>query len=176
MRRFATYSELVEHGRTKVAKSLLKEASDLSGKSVFLSHSSADDELVPGVIQLLKDHGASVYADVIDPKLPGYDIDTIASRLREAARGCQRFVLLVSPRTSKSKWIPWELGLGDGKNGFRNVALFPVAEYELDQQWSEQEYLGLYRRIIWGNIKDHEPEWIVLNHKENKATRLEKWL
>src|SRR5687768_18063793 len=35
-------------------------------------------------------------------------------RLRDAVRRSRKFVFLVTPNSASSKWIPWELGLGDG--------------------------------------------------------------
>lgn len=87
-----------------------------------------------------------------------------------------KFVLFVTPNTKDSKWIPWELGLGDGINLEKNVALFPSTEKWTEQEWAEQEYLGLYRRIIWGNYEVKSPEWLVFNHHNNSAQGLRSWL
>ncbi len=37
-----------------------------------------------------------------------------------------KMVVLVSANTKESRWIPWELGLGDEAIKISNVALFPV--------------------------------------------------
>jgi hypothetical protein len=177
MRAFATYSDLVKFGREAGAARLLSEASTKEGKTVFLSHSSADNDLVPGVISILENHGGRVYVDKKDPALQEMEMVDIANRLRSAVRVCRKFVLLVTPRSKGSKWIPWELGLGDGVNRDVNVALFPSAETILEQQWSEQEYLGLYQRIIWGDFKGEDKCcWMVLDHRNNTGTRLADWL
>ena len=105
------------------------------------------------------------------------DIFDIANRLRRTVRVCRKCVLLVTPRSKGSSWIPWELGLGDGCNRDVNVALFPSAETAAEQQWSEQEYLGLYQRIIWGKFSGEEKgQWLVLDHRANSATKLGDWL
>ena len=177
MRAFATYSDLVRLGREADVTRLLKEASTKEGKTVFLSHSSADNDLVPGVISVLEGHGGKVYVDKKDPALKEIAMVDIANRLRSAVRTCRKFVLLVTPRSKDSKWIPWELGLGDGVNHDVNVALFPSAETILEQQWSEQEYLGLYQRIIWGDFEgENKCCWIVLDHRTKTGRRLEEWL
>jgi hypothetical protein len=101
----------------------------------------------------------------------------IAARLRTVVRACRKFVLLVTPKSKGSAWIPWELGLGEAGARDDNVALFPSAETADEQEWSEREYLGLYQRIIWGNFTDEaKNQWIVLNHHENSGRRLEEWL
>lgn len=177
MKAFATYSDLRKFGQEAGAARLLKEASTKEGKTVFLSHSSADNDLVPGAISILEGHGGKVYVDKKDPELPQLEIVEVANRLRSTVRVCRKFVLLVTPKSKDSKWIPWELGLGDGANHDVNVALFPSAETIFEQQWSEQEYLGLYQRIIWGDlVGESNYQWLVLDHRKNTATKLGDWL
>lgn len=177
MKEFVTYAELKKFGSEIDTGRLLKEASTKEGKTVFLSHSSADDDLLPGVIRILEGNGGQVYVDKKDQTLKQMDIFDIANRLRGAVRACRKFVLLVTPKSKGSTWIPWELGLGDGTNRDINVALFPSAETASEQQWSEQEYLGLYQRIIWSDLTtDPKPQWIVLDHRKNTGIKLGEWL
>ncbi|MCX5890119.1 MAG: toll/interleukin-1 receptor domain-containing protein [Deltaproteobacteria bacterium] len=176
MRAFITFDELREIGKEIDRRAILEKAADIQGKNVFLSHSSDDHDLVPGVIRILEGHGARVYVDERDSELPQDDFTATADRLRTAVQTCGKFVLFVTPKTKDSSWIPWELGLGDGANSISNVALFPSAEKLYEQTWSEQEYLGLYRRVIWGNFEGKEPEWLVLKHRENTAIRLSEWI
>jgi hypothetical protein len=176
MQAFVTYDELKRFGAETDRRVLLKEASRREGKTVFLSHSSADHDLLPGVIRILEVHGGRVYIDERDPELPKGDFAETADRLRTAVHQCQRFVLFVTEKTKGSTWIPWELGLSDGHHGPSRVALFPSAEKQYEQSWAEEEYLGLYQRIIWGNFKDQKPEWLVLDHRKNSALRLRQWL
>jgi len=177
MKAFFTYAELRNFGSGVDAGRSLKAATGSEGKTVFLSHSSADDELLLGVIRVLENHGGKVYVDKKDPALQQMDIFDIANRLRSAVRLCRKFVLLVTPRSKSSTWIPWELGLGDGSNRDVNVALFPSAETAWEQEWSEQEFLGLYQRMIWGDFKGEDKCcWMVLDHRKNTGTRLAEWL
>ncbi|MCK5225983.1 MAG: toll/interleukin-1 receptor domain-containing protein [Planctomycetes bacterium] len=177
MKAFITYDELKSIATKYDAQKILKEARVSTGKTVFLSHSSKDNDILPGVIRILEGHGGKVYVDVRDHELNKSDFTATAARLREAVRNCSKFVLLVTPRTNNSKWIPWELGLGDGAKRDQNVALFPSAEQSHEKSWSEQEYLGLYQRIIWGNFEGkEEPEWMVLNHVSNIGNKLARWL
>jgi len=181
MVQFATRSDL----RNRAAKLSLSEqtvlrstasARSISG-STFLSHSSKDQELVVGAIQILEQHGASVYVDEIDPAMPPYTSDETAFLLKQRIRQSQRFVLLTSPNSKESRWVPWELGVADGYKGLDDIALFPAADSAFDMNWATWEYLGLYRRIAWGKMEGHPNElWMVLNHKKNTATPLAQWL
>jgi len=177
MQAFVTYSQLRKFGEEVDGARLLKEAEEREGKTVFLSHASADDDLLPGIIRVLENNGGKVYVDKKDPALKQMEIFEIADRIRGSVRACRKFVLLVTPKSKGSSWIPWELGLGDGANRDANVALFPSAETAGEQQWSEQEYLGLYQRMIWGDFKGEDKGcWMVLDHRKNTGTRLEVWL
>lgn len=173
---FITYDNLREIGSKGDRYALLEKSKQIQGKNVFLSHSSKDHDLIPGVIQILQGHGGRVYVDENDPAFEMLDFTETAERLRNAINYCGKFVLFVTPKTKDSKWIPWELGLGDGKNRNNNVVLFPSAETVSEQSWSEQEYLGLYRRIIWGNYEGQKPEWLVLDYHKNNAVRLQDWI
>jgi hypothetical protein len=181
MPEFATYDELRRFGREDRARILLEKALTRTGKTVFLSHATVDDDLVAGVILILENHGGKVYTDHRDPSLPDADCIEIAEHLRTVIRGCGKLVLLASPRSKDSKWIPWELGLGDGMGDQmrpkHNVALFPSAEYSTDMTWSEQEYLGLYRRIVWGLLEGHSGYcWLVWDYRKNTGELLKDWL
>lgn len=174
-----TYAELRGWGQEDRAKKAFAEARSFShtGKTTFLAHSSRDDDLVPGVIFILENHGAKVYADHKDPSIATEGLLQIADHLRTVVGECRKFVMLATPRSKDSKWIPWELGLGDGLRKPENIALFPSAEYAHETTWSKQEYLGLYNRIVWGELKGEEkPLWFVWDHHRNTGTRLRQWL
>ena len=179
MAKFATYDDLSRFNKELQTATLLKEASRSKvDKTVFLSHSSKDKEYLPAVITILENNGGRVYIDDEDDRLPNTPNRKTADILRETVRSCFRFVLFVTTNSKESIWIPWELGLADGEKGLWSVALFPTAQESYDQEWSKTEYLGLYQRIVWGKIKNisENNEWIVLNHEENTATKLNRWL
>lgn len=175
--KYVTYAELRTAGQLTEAQAVFKSAAAPAGKNVFLSHSSADHDLLPGVALTLERHGGRPYIDELDPGVSGDDFEAIAGRLRDAVARCPKFVLFVSKNTASSRWIPWELGLSDGAKSLRNVALFPAAERAADQGWANQEYLGLYPRIVTGRFKGSDTEeWMVWNHRDNTASRLREWL
>lgn len=178
MKAFVTFNQLREIGNRVADKRAFLEAHAANKiYNVFLSHASADDELLSGVIRILENHGAVVYIDDGDDRLPEKTTPETARVLKDSINDCHRFVLFVTPNSKGSRWIPWELGLGDGMKTSFAVALFPSAETWNETEWSEQEYLGLYQRIIWATFKGKEdPEWMVLNHHDNTATPLRKWL
>jgi hypothetical protein len=164
-------------GTLQERQTLMKAAASQSEKDTFLSHSSKDNDLVPGVVLVLQNHGGKVYVDLGDDRLPEPPSVGTAQVLRETIRKVRRFVLLVSPNSKKSNWIPWELGLADGQRSTAAVALFPVVQEITETRWAEQEYLGLYRRIVWGQLQGYEKNvWMVYDHHTHTADLLSKWL
>lgn len=54
----------------------------------------------------------------------------------------QKFILMATPNSNESNWIPWELGLGDGFINYPNVAIFPITNDS--NYWQESEYYSIY--------------------------------
>jgi len=145
--------------------------------STFLSHSSKDSDLVVGAIRVLENHGAKVYVDEIDPQMPPYTTEQTAALLKDRIHQTSRFVLLASKNSRDSRWVPWELGVADGDKGLERIALFPALDESEDKSWASWEYLGLYRRVVWGDLEGYKKRlWMVLDEKKNTATPLDRWL
>jgi hypothetical protein len=145
--------------------------------STFLSHSSQDAEFLPGIIELLENHGGEVYIDKKDTALPPYTSRETAQILRGRIAECKKFILLATTNSKDSKWMPWELGIADGLKHQQCTAILPGVDSRFDTSWTEQEYLGIYDRIVWGSLKGYSSEvWMVLNQEKNTATTLSKWL
>jgi hypothetical protein len=54
---------------------------------------------------------------------------------------------------------------------------YPGVDTVTGTRWAEQEYLGLYDRIVWGDLLGHEKKiWVVLNQNANTTTELSEWL
>lgn len=179
MPQFATFADLNRIKRTLQEAELVKAATHTrTGKTVFLSHSSKDKEHLPAVISILENAGGRVYVDNADDRMPTTPNRETAEILRGTVKSCRRFILFVTTHSKDSTWIPWELGLADGEKGQQPIALFPTAENSSEQKWSEVEYLGLYQRIVWGQIRgvSTENEWIVWDKASNTAIKLRRWL
>lgn len=167
----------IELGPIETARVRKAAASRSLEGSTFLSHSSKDDDLIPGAIRVLENHGAKVYVDEIDPEMPPYTSEKTAALLKTRICDTNRFVLLASKNSKESRWVPWELGIADGLKGSSKIALFPASDTTYDQAWASWEYLGLYNRIVWGKLENYQGEvWMVLDEKKNTATELSRWL
>jgi hypothetical protein len=145
--------------------------------ATFLSHSSKDEDLVVGAIELLRNHGATVYVDTVDPAMPPTTNKETAAVLKRRIGQARRFVLLASENSKASTWVPWELGIADGCKGMSHIALFPAVDLGRDAQWRSWEYMGLYNCIVWGGLQGREGNlWMVWDQVQNSATELSEWL
>ena len=107
-------------------------------KQIFLSYRRKDSNYVKPIVEILKKLGANVYIDYLDDNLPEKPDSETASILRSRIQKSDKFILMATPNSSDSKWIPWELGLGDGFIDFKNIAILPITNYR--SSWSEQEF------------------------------------
>jgi len=59
----------------------------------------------------------------------------------------------------------------------RNVALLPDIHNHNNSSWPEQEYLGLYSRVVHHKFKGQtDPVWMVYEHHNKQGCSLEEWL
>jgi hypothetical protein len=150
----------------------ITEAKETSAKAnVFLCHSTSDDEHIDRVRLFFREFGSFVYADDYDKSLPDPPTVATAATLKARIADSGRFVVLVSPNSRGSRWIPWEIGVADGKKGVAPVAILPITTNGSEESWTVEHYFGLYPRI-----RLYDDGWCVLDPRDNKRWDLEHWL
>lgn len=125
--------------------------------SIFLSYRRQDKAYVVPVVEFLKRNGVNVYIDYLDDSLED-DNTKVAGQLRTRISNCKKFISLVTPNSSTSKWMPWELGLGDRIVNYKNVAVLPITHNE--NSWGDQEYGAIYGRIE--SLTSYSDSWYVV--------------
>jgi hypothetical protein len=114
-------------------------------RTVFLSHSHDDRAIVEPVRTLLAAQGVYLYVDWKDPEMPAVTSPETARKIKLRITAADKFVMLASNTSLRSRWVPWELGIGDIDKGLPNVAVFPITpDYG---KWEGSEYVGIYSRI-----------------------------
>jgi hypothetical protein len=184
MPRIVTFSEIrsslnnEKHLYENVNFSLRKSIySSKTSYNIFLSHSSKDNEFLPFIINTLENHGGNPYVDIGDNRLPTPPSVETAKILKSNIQTAKRFVLFLTTNSKDSKWVPWELGLSDGAKRNEDIAIFPSTEMTYNTSWMSQEYLGLYRKIVWGRLKGYtEDVWMVWDETNNTADELSRWI
>lgn len=114
-------------------------------KVVFLSHSHDDKDLVEPVRLLLANQGVVLYVDWRDPTMPRMTSPHTARLLKERMNSADKFVMLGTNNSARSRWVPWELGVADQMKGLPRIAVFPIQPNQ--GSWEGHEYVGIYPRI-----------------------------
>lgn len=142
--------------------------------TIFLSHKHDDKKYIKSTIGFLLDQGVSqddIYIDWLDSDMPPTtNIDT-ATKLKQKINLSKRFIVLATPASINSIWIPWELGIADIKKGLSNIAILPVTTNT--NAWKDREYYGIYNTIEEAN----DGSWAVFAPGSNiNGTLLTKWI
>ena len=142
---------------------------------VFLSHSSAEpEEILLGVKAILEDLGLKVYVDKYsDPQMSPHNVtQQTAEVLRLRMRQSHSLLYVYSQHSTKSRWMPWEIGFFDGHKG--RVGIMPITRAQ-EETFKGEEYLSLYPYVDRARIKDGEDRlWI--NRTASDYARLYEWI
>lgn len=113
---------------------------------VFLSYNIADIQVVKGIYYALKKEGLKVYLDVIvDPSLDRNSTDKrTAEIIHTRLEHSHSIIYAESPNANKSNWMPWEIGVVDGRKG--KCMVLPISNYRGEVP-NKREYLLLYPTI-----------------------------
>jgi hypothetical protein len=74
--------------------------------SIFISYSRIDNEIADRIVNILSDLSIAYFRDVKDIKWG----DAINSTLRTAIHSCAAVLVIISPGSLKSQWVPYEIG------------------------------------------------------------------
>ena len=140
-------------GSRKLAETrdLKKSESFSVSNKIFLSHRHDDKDWVASVVAYLSDHGIDVYIDSNDPSAPKKTSVETAKLIQKRISECKKFLVLASPGSIDSKWIPWELGYADHAKSLKNIVIIPVGP---SNNWLSREYFNLYDVALMDN--NHE--------------------
>lgn len=138
---------------------------------IFLSHSYKDRIAVAGLVKHLKEqYGYEIYVDWIDDqRLNRSSVSKLTAKvIKNQMDQCRSLFYVTSENSSSSKWMPWELGLMDGKKG--KVAICPLTRNRYATEYQGQEYLGLYPYVT------EVASMLWINDDSKHYNRFERWL
>lgn len=139
--------------------------------TVFLSHRHTENaELLNQVRGFFASLGAKLYIDWMDKDMPEVTSGETAAKLKVRIKASKKFIVLATPDSIQSIWIPWEIGLADQIKGLSHIAILPIIHD--DGTWKNREYYQLYNRI-----ENLNGTWSVIQPGfYSTGTPLEKWL
>ncbi|WP_085507153.1 TIR domain-containing protein [Thalassobacillus devorans] len=145
---------------------------------IFISHSFRDAEVIHGLKLFIENiYSLSVYVDWIDdPELDRTKVSKhTANRLRSRMNNCKTMLVAHSESSPDSKWVPWEVGYFDSKNG--RIAVIPITQStSYSEVFEGQEYLGLYLYGVHGKAKESQETRIWIQDNPNKYIDLSQWI
>lgn len=164
--------------KNEVRKSLDEGFVAKKGYDIFISHSFLDKEMIYSLALLFKKDGFSVYIDWVQDSYLDRSHVTLktAELVKDRIKQCKSLAYIATENVSKSKWCPWELGIGDGIHKGK-ACILPVLEDD-EERFKGQEYLGLYPYIDYAatSISSTKHFWITDPQNEHKYIYLKDWL
>lgn len=143
-------------------------------KRIFLSYKHEDKSKVVPVVKWLQLKRVNVYIDYLDNELAGKTDVEAAKILRSRIKGADKFILLASNNISGSRWIPWELGLGDGFVSYQNVVRLPLT---VAGNWNSKDYYDIYGYIYKSDHPYNYDQWYIkYPDSDFNLIKLEDWL
>ena len=77
---------------------------------VFISHQKRDSEAAKVVADYLQDAGIDVYFDQYDSSINRSDPQSVVNAIKRGIENSTHMLVLFSPNTFGSMWVPWEIG------------------------------------------------------------------
>lgn len=76
----------------------------------FISHQKKDSDVAGKIADYLLDAGIDVYFDQYDSSINRADPNSVVNAIRTGIENCSHMLVLFSPNTFGSMWVPWEIG------------------------------------------------------------------
>ena len=77
---------------------------------VFISHQKRDSDVAGKIADYLLDAGIDVYFDQYDSSINRADPNSVVNAIRTGIENSSHMLVLFSPNTFGSMWVPWEIG------------------------------------------------------------------
>lgn len=77
---------------------------------VFISHQKNDSDAAGTIADYLQDAGIDVYFDKYDNSINRSDPQSVVSAIKRGIENSSHMLVLFSPNTFGSMWVPWEIG------------------------------------------------------------------
>ena len=104
--------------------------------SVFISYSHVDKDFVKSLVKLLDKHKVPYFLDSKDITWGS----SISEEIRQAFNNAEYLIVVISPASLKSSWVPFEIGLARGKNA-KILPILTHPSLELPSYLSDIKYL-----------------------------------
>lgn len=135
---------------------------------IFISYNINDKAIIKGVYNKLTEMNFRVYVDfIVDSNLDRSNVTlSTAQIIRQRLENSKSLIYAQSPNAVMSRWMPWELGVVDGRT--KRCAVLPILQ-SIYSSYSKQEYLKLYP-VIKADLNDQMQVWREVNGIDKIST------
>ncbi len=105
---------------------------------VFISHKKEDSNLALQLKKAFEDQGVSAYLDILDTSM-NLGGKYLTEHIKNQLNRCTDIIVVMSEKTKKSWWVPFEIGMSAQKN-------MPTVTF-LNQNLSLPDYLTYWPRF-----------------------------
>ena len=77
---------------------------------VFISHQKKDSDIAKKIADYLLNAGVDIYFDEYDVNINRDDPNSVVKAIRYGIENCTHMLVIFSPNTFNSMWVPWEIG------------------------------------------------------------------
>ncbi len=77
---------------------------------VFISHQKNDSDVARTIADYLQEAGIDIYFDQYDSSINRSDPKSVVSAIQSGIESSTHMIVLFSPNTLGSMWVPWEIG------------------------------------------------------------------
>lgn len=98
---------------------------------VFISHQKNDSDAARTIADYFQDAGIDVYFDQYDGSINRSDPQSVVSAIKRGIENSSHMLVLFSPNTFGSMWVPWEIGYAYNSVVTLNVLRLKGVEKEM---------------------------------------------
>lgn len=145
-------------------------------KTIFLSHSHLDKNIVNKIGLLFNRLQIELYIDWLDKSLPETPNRDTASIIIKKIQKSHRFLFLATFNGLRSRWCNWEVGVADAYRKDESLAILPIRSKS--GNWRKNEYLQLYPEMIieTENLDSITVEMVSISLLNGDRVSLKNWL
>ena len=100
---------------------------------ILISHQKADRVSAKKIADFLISKGIDVYFDEYDQSIDRSNPDKLTAAIQRGIDFSKYMLVIISPNTLNSKWVPWEVGYGYNKVEMSVLTLKGIKEEELPE-------------------------------------------
>lgn len=110
---------------------------------VFISHQKNDSDAARAIADYLQDAGIDVYFDQYDSSINRSDPHSVVSAIKRGIENSSHMLVLFSPNTFGSMWVPWEIGYA-----YNSVVTLNVLRLKGVEKDKLPEYLKVVNTVM----------------------------